>query len=140
MCAMERVSSGARGLGEVRRLPVVEAPGRVDAIDHAARVFALSLLERDVLVLLLGATVAHGDRVAHALRLGDLIEALSKGAEYGDVVAAFDDAATLVSFALVRFGGDGPRLDRTVGLDDAFWPRLVGAPRAAATLGPTTSG
>jgi AAA+ superfamily predicted ATPase len=134
---MERASGSEAAVvaGGSRRQLLVDGTARLDLVEHATRVFSLSPLERDVLLILLAASLGPAG-AARALRVGDLIDAVTKSADVSAVVAALDDVAPLLSFALIEVHGDGPRINRGVALHDDFWPRLVGASRAAATLGP----
>lgn len=100
--------------------------------DHATRVFGLSVLEREIVGVLLGAALGFGPRASSRMVLvPELVATLGTDrARAAAVIAALEPGAPLVRHELVTFG---PAPDRTVGLVDAFWPRLLGiAPTTAA--------
>src|SRR4051812_12323074 len=112
------------------RAAVIAGVADVAAIEHAAAVYGLSAVERDVLVLLLGLAIGlPGARRPHDLPAAEVIEVLGgEAARTVGVLAPLEPGAPLSAFDLIAGRGDGPRLDRRIALADDFWPRLVGVP------------
>jgi hypothetical protein len=100
---------------------------RCQLLDHAARVYSLSPLERAIVDALLDAML-DPELPGRALTVGALAREIS--ADFGEIAAVLSNTGTLIGCALVVLDGTGPLLARQVALHDDLWPRLVGAPLA----------